>query len=182
MKSKQRELCRSLYKSKSPIPGLGFLCGLAGGLAGSWIMTKFTKLLANGAASNPQILPYDAQEWDAASRIAEDCGTRILGRALSPRELKTGAAVVHYATGAIAGAFYGLMAHRAKRRSQWSGAFFGVTVWLVGNELLLPTLGVIHRDDYTLGEKASALGGHLAFGLTTDLVYRHLLPSATKVD
>jgi Protein of unknown function (DUF1440) len=180
MKSKQKERSRLPHKSKSRILGREFLCGLAGGLAGAWMMPKFTKSLASGAALNSQLLPYDAQEWDATSRIAENCGIRILGRALSPQELKTGAAVVHYATGATAGAFYGMMASRGKRRSRWSGAVFGVVVWLVGNQLLLPAMGVIHRDDYSHREKLSAFGGHLAFGLTTDLVCQQLVQIVTK--
>jgi hypothetical protein len=138
------------------------------------MMPRFTRFLSKSAVLNSQPLPYDAQEWDATRRIAGECGTRILGRALSPQELKTGAAFVHYATGATAGIFYGMMAHPAKKRSRWSGAFFGAALWLVGNELLLPALGVIHRDDYTRAEKMRALGGHLAFGLTTDLVSRAL--------
>ena len=181
MNLKQKERSPGRDESKSPTLALELLSGVAGGLVGAWVMKKFTKHFANRAALNSRLLPYDAQEWDAASRIAEGCGIRIVGRALSPEELKSGAALVHYATGAAAGAFYGMIAHGSKTRSRWAGVFFGATVWLVGNELFLPALGVINRDDYTVSQKINALGGHLAFGLTTDLVCRQLVPIAAKV-
>lgn len=160
--------------------GLGVLGGIAGGLAGAWVMANFRKMLPKGGGLSSQLLPYDAQEWDAASRIAERCGMRILGRALWPEELKIGAALVHYSTGATAGAVYGMVALPLKVTSRWPGVIFGAAVWLAGNEFLLPALGVLNRNDYTARQKMEALGGHLAFGLTTDLVCRQLAPSPAK--
>jgi hypothetical protein len=55
-------------------------------------------------------------------------------------------------------------------------------MWLVGNELLLPAIGIIEREDYNVAMQANALGEHLACGLTTDLICRQLLQSPVDTE
>lgn len=103
----------------------------------------------------------------------------MTGRNLSPKELKTGAALVHYATGAMAGALYGGMVYRSTAIAQsrilsaLAGFCFGVGVWYVGDELLLPALGVLKREDYSAGMRTEALVAHVAYGVATGLVYHY---------
>jgi uncharacterized membrane protein YagU involved in acid resistance len=65
---------------------------------------------------------------------------------------------------------------------RWSGALFGVGMWLVGNELLLPALGIIKSEDYDAGKHANALGEHLAYGLTVDLICRQFFLNPAKAE
>jgi hypothetical protein len=62
----------------------------------------------------------------------------------------------------------------------WS--FFGAGMWLLGNEVLLPAIGIIKREDYNLAMQANGLGEHLAYGLTTDLICRQLLQSPAETE
>jgi hypothetical protein len=55
-------------------------------------------------------------------------------------------------------------------------------MWLLGNEVLLPAIGIIKREDYNLAMQANALGEHLAYGLTTDLICRQLLQSPAETE
>ncbi len=90
------------------------------------------------------------------------------------REKKIGAMVLHYAMAASAGTLYGIFAARHQTDSpgyKFAGALFGLTMWVVGNRLLLPALGLTRRpSDYALRMQANALGEHLVYGLTTGLV------------
>jgi hypothetical protein len=103
----------------------------------------------------------------------------MTGRNLSPKELKTGAALVHYATGAMAGALYGSMVYRSmaiapsRILSVLAGLCFGVGVWYVGDELLLPALGALKRERYTTGMRTEALVAHTASGVATGFGYRN---------
>ncbi len=148
------------------------LFGVTAGLAGGWAMTQFTKRWENITGSEPSPLPYSVQEWDATSWVAETCATRLLTRRPSAKELRVGAAIVHYAIAGAAGAAYGIVMRPRLHKSAWRGVFFGAAIWLAGNELLLPALGVFQRDDYTLGMKAHALGEHIAYGVTALRVYQ----------
>jgi hypothetical protein len=111
--------------------------------------------------------------------IANLAALRMTGRNLSPKELKTGAALVHYATGAMAGALYGSMVYRSmaiapsRILSVLAGLCFGVGVWYVGDELLLPALGVLKREHYTIGMRTEALVAHTASGVATGFGYRN---------
>lgn len=162
------------------------ICGVAGGLAGARSMERFSRLGASRSHATTRPLPYGVQEWDATSRIAKSTATWMIGHDLSSDELKAGAALVHYTTAAAAGALYGTIFQRLDGSSQskigsaLSGVCFGAAVWLVGNELLLPALGVIRREDYTPRMRAAALAQHIAFGFTTGVVSHQLRSKSAR--
>jgi hypothetical protein len=47
-------------------------------------------------------------------------------------------------------------------------------MWLLGNELLLPAVGILNRSDFTLAARADALAEHIVFGVSMDKTYRKL--------
>jgi hypothetical protein len=79
-------------------------------------------------------------------------------------ERKAAATLIHLSIGAASGVIYrGLFARR--RGGLLSGAVFGVAVWAVGYELVIPALGVLppaHRDQP--GRTAALLQAHLIYG------------------
>lgn len=87
---------------------------------------------------------------------AKACGRRISGRSLSLEESKAAAAVIHYAIAGSMGVFYAMALRTGMLQSRWSGAFVGAGIWLVGNELLLPALGTIEREEHNLAMQANA--------------------------
>jgi len=86
-----------------------------------------------------------------------------------------GGAMVHYAVGAAAGALYGTTAYCIPSIGILRGVPFGIAIWLLGNEMIMPALGLTEKlSKYSLLMQANALGEHLAYGFTTDLLYRGL--------
>lgn len=160
--------------------------GFAGGLGGVAAMDRFTSLAACCKPEPNRSLPYSLQEWDATTRIADLTACWITGRKLPKKELKTGAAIVHFTTGATAGALYGAVVYRSTAIAQsrivsaLAGLGFGVGFWYVGNELLLPALGVLKRKDYSTGMRTEALLAHAAYGAATALLYRKLTATSTE--
>lgn len=182
----QKRLPRTQGKSKSLLRAL--LCGFAGGLGAVSAMDRFTSLAENRRRRRDHSLPYSAQEWDATSMIANSATRWMTGRNLSQRELKSGAEFVHYATAGAAGSLYGAMVHRStvivqsRIMSSLAGVCFGAGVWYLGNELLLPALGVLKREDYTASMRAEALVAHVIYGVATGLLYRQLTVTAAETE
>jgi hypothetical protein len=176
----------SQRKTKSLLRAL--VCGFAGGLGGVFAMDRFTSLVANRGRETDRPLPYSAQEWDATSRIANSTALRMRGHNLSQKELKRGAALVHHATAGVAGSLYGAMVHRStvigqsRMLSGLAGLCFGAGVWYLGDELLLPALGILRRKDYTAGMRTEALVAHLTYGVATSLFYRQLIAASAKAE
>jgi len=164
------------------------VCGFAGGLGGVSAMDRFTSLAARCRPEPNRSLPYSLQEWDATTRIANLTACWMTGRKLPQKKLKTGAAIVHHTTGATAGALYGALVYRSAAIAQsrivsaLAGLGFGVGVCYVGNELLLPALGVLKRGDYTTGMRTEALVAHAAYGAATALLYRKLTATSTEAE
>jgi hypothetical protein len=156
------------------------LVGAVAGFSGGWVMSRFTRLWNNLCGCRQQPLPYSSQEWDATSKIAEVTMQTLNRRRLTPDELKTAAAIVHYAIACCAGFSYGIALRSRLLSSRWCGAVFGAGLWLAGNECLLPLLGILEREDYNFAMNANALGEHLAYGLTTDLICRQFLSRQSR--
>ncbi len=164
------------------------LCGFAGGLGGVSAMDCFTSLAARCRPEPNRSLPYSLQEWDATTRIANLTACWMTGCKLPQKELKTGAAIVHHTTGATAGALYGALVYRSTAIAQsiivsaLAGLCFGAGVWYLGDELILPALGVLKREDYTAGMRTEALLAHLTYGVATGLSYRRLMATSAKAE
>ena len=166
-----REIKVNSCRGSSSFLAKAVVVGAVAGLAGGWAMAQFSKLVGIVSRSSPQPLSYSSQEWDITSRFAEMCEAPILGRKPSVKKLKVGAALVHYTTAALAGSAYGAILRSQRIRLRGSGLLFGTAVWLAGNECFLPLIGVIEREDYNLGMRVHALGEHLAYGLTVEIVW-----------
>ncbi|MGH9511832.1 MAG: hypothetical protein ACRD2U_06810 [Terriglobales bacterium] len=148
------------------------MSGTFGGLAGGLAMTRFSRPRLPLDDSSPQPLQYSVQEWDAASGIAKSVARRLTGRGLSPAGTRAGAAIVHYSMAAAGGLAYATLVRPHMAKSVWSGIFFGTAMWFMGNELLLPGLGLIAPDHRTLRMRANALGEHLVYGLAVETTCR----------
>lgn len=164
---------------KAPIAKT-LVAGAVAGVAGACAMSGFTRLwdaLASKAGDphkrRSTRLPYSEQEWEATSRIAEIAARRLLERSLNEREKRIGAAMVHYAVGATTGAAYAILARRFPKVRKSSGAIFGGALWLLADEMLMPAIGATSRlRDYSVLAQANALGEHLVYALTANILLR----------
>jgi hypothetical protein len=132
--------------------------GAVAGLAGTAAMTLFIRAVRGTA--DPQEKP--------ARRPAEPA-TRAVARELTadpPRALQH---AVHWCYGIQMGVAYALL----RRRVRAPGMLFGLGVWLVADEALLPLLGLSETPEaYPARVHAEMLAAHAIYGGVTEMVQR----------
>jgi putative membrane protein len=162
----------------------GLVAGLAGGLAATVAMTQFQNVWMKatekikgegrnqgednkGHSANP-----DAEDatMKAAGKVAN-----IAGYQLSHDQKKKASPLVHYGFGTAMGALYGLaMESRQLRKQQplFAGAGFGTGVFLFGDEMAVPALGLSGQSESSIATHLYGLASHLVYGLTAEGVRR----------
>jgi putative membrane protein len=172
----------------------GLAAGVVGGLAASFVMNRFQAVLgklvageerSHGAQSLQQGSPghgvgrelqaegKDEDEDDAPERLANAISVGATGRELTEREKDKAGVVLHYAMGVTSGAIYGALAEALPGATAGKGMPFGVAVWLIADEGIVPAVGLSKSPmEYPLSIHAYSFASHLVFGLTTELVRR----------
>lgn len=148
------------------------LAGAAGGVVGAWVMTQFHVALygrgVTGTREPQSHRPVDGGRHDPATKAADQVVTTITSAPLDEPEKKVAGPVVHYAFGAATGALYGLLAHRWPVVASGWGVPYGLTVWLMADEIVLPVLGLAHGPRaYPWTTHAEMFAAHVVFGSTT---------------
>jgi hypothetical protein len=155
------------------------LLGAVGGLAGLAAMevarrltNPFVKTWRRGAPvfTTDSEVPFgvrhrpDESATDAIARITYE---NVLRRQPSPRTQRAMSWAIHIGYGlACAGAF-GALARRP-RHAVRTGALFGAALWLLGDEILSPVLGLSDKPtEYHPTAHAQALLTHLGYGVAT---------------
>lgn len=167
----------------------GIVAGLAGGLVASWTMNQFqaawTRLAENaekphGAQSmkpsegSKGSQGGDSKEQDDATvETAKAISENVFGHELQESEKKPAGAAVHYAFGAASGGVYGAVAEVVPQVTTAAGLPFGSAVWLLGDEITVPLLGLAKPPtEYPLSTHVYALASHLVYGATAELSRR----------
>jgi uncharacterized membrane protein YagU involved in acid resistance len=142
----------------------GALGGVAGGMAMTVMMTKVA----------PRIVPQSMLPDTPAPEKTVLWAEQEAGRpdAFSGKSEKGAALAAHLAYSAAAGAGYGLARSSFPALQQVpspaAGALFGLTVWAVSFEGLLPALGAMERTTQHPPKRWPApLMGHTIFGVVT---------------
>jgi putative membrane protein len=167
-------------------PVIAAAVGAVGGLAGAWVMVRVNHLIGptetnNGRhetrhAASPNDTDGTFSEEPATMQAASSVSEALTGRPLSTTGKRVGGPAVHYAFGAVMGAFYGAVAELQPGAAAAGGLPFGAAVWLLADEVGVPLAGFSGPPtEYPLVRHASALGSHLAFGLTVETIRRLLL-------
>jgi hypothetical protein len=189
----QRKSERGSGEDKSDVLK-GLAAGVVGGLVASAVMNQFQALLSklfegeersHGAQSLQQGSPQqgvgrelqaegkDEEEDDATERLANAISVAVSERELTEREKNVAGTALHYAMGTTSGALYGAVAELIPEVSAGAGLPYGVAVWLVADEGIVPAAGLSKSPtDYPLSIHVYSLSSHLVFGLTTELVRR----------
>jgi hypothetical protein len=114
----------------------------------------------------------------------DEPSTEVVGRKLhesvlheepsAPVRRRMGTAV-HWGYGMAVGGLYGALSPRAGDAEVAMGAGYGAALWLLGDELAVPLLGLSKGPTGVPGRvHAEALGAHLVYGMTTSAAVRAL--------
>lgn len=108
----------------------------------------------------------------ALGRLAYE---RVKGREPSrERKAQLGTAV-HWGYGMAVGALFGFLESRMRTDDIPAGLGYGAALWLLGDELAVPLLGLADGPTaHPPGVHAQALGAHLVYGLATGAAIKAL--------
>lgn len=176
----------------------GMAAGLLAGTAAAWVMNQFQQVHAINPPSGRGRKPDAGNEAEAQAeqaqggeeqglhqsadvdenatvKTAERISQRVLHRDLTETEKKIAGPAVHYAYGSLIGALYGGMAELLPITGAGLGMPFGFALWLLGDEIAVPALGLAKKPtEYPPEVHADALAAHLMYGTTTDVLRRFL--------
>lgn len=176
----------------------GAVAGLAGGLAGSWAMNQVHSLMSagseesspernrpkpgtgsreNGPAATEQqgkrATDSNTGQEPATTQVAEAVSRTVAQRELTSSEKSVAGPAVHYGYGAAVGGLYGGLVETVPLVGAGFGTAYGTALWLVGDEIAVPALGLGKPPTETEpSEHAKALAAHLIYGLTLEAVRR----------
>jgi hypothetical protein len=159
--------------------------GVAGGIAGLVAMSTAKRLVQPFVKDLPpkpmDVFPSeksmsplgtqhgpDESATDALGRMGYQS---VVGHDPSPKGKRALSWGVHIAYGLFVAGLYGLIEARERHtltRALGTGALFGAGLWLIGDELVVPLLGLQDKPtEYSASRHAQALAAHLGFGLAT---------------
>jgi hypothetical protein len=112
---------------------------------------------------------------NATVKTAQRISREVFQHELTSTEKKLAGPAVHYAYGSLVGALYGGLAEFLPGVSAGMGLPFGIALWLLGDEIAVPALGLSKPPtEYPPQMHADALAAHLMYGVTTDMLRRVL--------
>lgn len=162
----------------------GAAAGAVGGLAASYAMTLFLRMLEElGLAPHPHHLQHSVERGDRDAAHEEREGgpddatveavervAKALGVELSPRAKEVAGPITHYVFGTVMGAIYGALAARDDRVTRGAGLAFGGVVWLLFDEIAIPALRLSPPPNQTpLPVHLRAAAAHVVYGPGTEL-------------
>ena len=149
----------------------GLVAGALAGAAASWVMERFQEqwvLREGNAAETPGNMGALGSE-PATMKAADRVAVAVSGQPVPANKRELAGEAMHYATGAAAGAGYGILAEIAPGPTFFLGAAYGTAVALGADEVLVPALGLSRpARDVPPSEHAYNLASHLVYGLTLE--------------
>jgi hypothetical protein len=155
------------------------LAGMVGGAAGTAAMgfyMKATQKAAGGRNRQRQPKEHDVSLIGRKHREGESA-TAALGRIVyeaakhrqpDPKTKEKLSNAVHWTYGVQQGAAYGLVRGSAGTVDLPGGLAFGAGLWLLGDEVAVPLLGLAEGPKaHPARLHAETLGAHLVYGVTT---------------
>jgi len=167
---------------------LGTIGGIAGTIAMGYYWQAATALVGQdprqetsdepGALDSISLVGKQHRDDESSTAALGRIGYRALAGAEPDGETKTTLSyLVHYGYGALTGGLYGALRGAGPLLDLRGGAFFGIGLWLFGDELGVSLLGLAEGPTtYPPGQHAHRFGAHVAYGLgvaaTTRLLHR----------
>lgn len=169
------------------VRGLGVgLIGGAVGLVAMELAHRLIRPLVKQRASKPTDVfltertmsplgpQYEPGESSTAA-LARIGYQKLAGRRPSPRTQQALSWAVHIGYGLAVAALYGAIRGGRERASVRDGLAFGAALWLVGDELVVPLLGLADKPTaYSPSYHLQSLAAHVGFGVATAGTTRYL--------
>ena len=172
----------------------GMVAGMLAGCAASWLMTTLGNPINAQAKPQPQGGENESGESNrqqaGRAKASENGGVtveeptvataqvvsrKMFEHELTPDQKQIAGPAVHYAYGSLMGALYGGVAELFPSVGAGLGLPFGAALWLLGDEIAVPALGLGKGATELAPDKhADALASHFVYGATTDLLRRVL--------
>jgi len=170
----------------------GIIAGSLAGVAGALAMNLFQRAAAR-AGGGREVgdatlgIPRTGrgpQPAQALGNASDDSTARVANVAMSAigyplttaREKQMAGEFVHLAFGALNGALYGAAVHLDPRLRLAAGLPFGLAVWALADEGIVPALGLKRSPpDASPALHAYSCASHMVYGATTELVRSALL-------
>lgn len=149
--------------------------GALAGAAATWLMTQATTWMYEQEPDEAKQRENEARSDRSAYEVAAEKAAAVAGMELSQEQRGQAGLAIHWATGIGAGIVYALLRRRAPAVRAANGLAFGTGFYVVVDEILNPVLGLTPGPQaFPWQAHARGLGGHLAFGATTELVLEGL--------
>ena len=156
-----------MYDSIGPV--LGSVIGMVAGLVASAVMEGFQAI-----AAKP--LGQESGGEPSTEKAADDASTILRGRPLPKPTRKRAGNGVHYLTGAVLGAGYGVLAIFWPAVTLWYGVAFGIATAILLDEIAVPAMGWAGPPWETpLKTHAFGLASHIVFGAALEGTRRLLV-------
>jgi hypothetical protein len=174
---------------KRPNPWKGIIIGALGGAAGVLAMSAYWQVTTSVLGRDPRKqqrpgppMPLDNISLVGNNHYADESSTAALGRILyqsvtgsePSQETKTLLSnLVHWGISLGVSGAYGAVreATRTENHPVEGGLAVGTTLWLLGDEVLMPLLGLTNGPtSYPPALHVHSLGAHVAYGVAAALV------------
>lgn len=149
--------------------------GAVAGAAGTWVMTHVTTWMYASESEAAMKREEAARRGSTAYERAAERASQSIDTNLSDEQRSQAGTTIHWATGIAAGVAYAVVRKRWPRAAAARGLPFGAGFFMMVDELLNPVLGLTPGPlAFPWQTHARGLGGHLAFGLATELALEGL--------
>jgi uncharacterized membrane protein YagU involved in acid resistance len=164
----------------------GLLSGLAAGLFGTWVMTRYqvnSQKAIQKLQSKSQADPAEeTQEPENPAKnptvaVADRIAQKVVGQAVPADKKEIAGNLVHYGFGTLMGGLYGVLHELWPLAGTARGLAYGAAVWAAVDEIMLPATGLAKwAPEYPAYVHANALGAHLVYAVTVDSARRLVDP------
>ncbi len=149
--------------------------GAVAGAAATWIMGQVTTWMYGTEDKAARARENRARGGKTSYGVMAEKAAGAVGLELSDEERKQAGSGIHWALGIAAGAAYAVMRKRWPATARLKGLPFGTGFFLLVDEALNPALGLTKGPQaFPWQTHARGLGGHLTYGLVSEMLLEGL--------
>lgn len=150
--------------------------GAIAGAAGVWALDQATWAMWN--REDPEVMEQERQARPGGldpAHVMANRAAHAMGTELTPKQPNAAGMVVHYSLGVLPGALYGVLRHEMGGLNTGRGAFFGLGLGIVQDQIINSVIGTSGAPtEYPKEAHIRGLVGHAVYGVVTDMVLEML--------